>query len=106
MSVRLNERSESKVQFIATARDLCAHTLKNTRKQFHKVDIDAVRFIRTQAMNILSYVVQANSIYPKTAEDVAKRYDLFQKAKAECYAMNTLLGVIKLTMQSTTSDYA
>lgn len=105
MSVLQCKRQQSPVQFIDTAMKLVEHTILYTRKQFANKDHDLVRRIRDLSSDILTNVVMANAVFPKSYEDIAYRYKLFREAKAKCFALNTFLSTIKHAIQTTITDY-
>ena len=105
MSVLKCDRQESPVQFIDTAMKLLEHTIKYTRKQFNNKDYDLVRRIRDLSIDILNNVVMANAIFPKSQNDIDRRYEHFRTAKSCCFALMTLISTIKNVVHSTVTSY-
>lgn len=105
MSVIVAKRTQSPVQFVDTAMLLVEHTIRYTRKQFNNKDYDIVRRLRDMSMNILDCVTKANGIFPKSNDDLVRRYMLFREAKSQCFSMITLVSVIKNVLQNTVTNY-
>ena len=79
---------------VTKAKDLLNHTLWASNKVFPK----SVRFtlsqrMETAALDILQDLIEANEIYPRSPEEVAKRAGLQQEALTKCKVLLNLLDI-------------
>ena len=56
MSVRVNKREESKVEFIRVARELIKHTFMQTRRKFNNLD-------RNKIHRLEDLVIEISTLY-------------------------------------------
>lgn len=94
MSVQARLRSESKIEFLYTARLLTVSVIKSC------VDSKKGRYVETvskpvteKAWEIYGHVKVGNSIYPTNQHEVQLRRDQFIMAKAKLHALASDIGI-------------
>ena len=95
MSVRVNQRSLSKIQFIDTARELVVHTITYARKFPKSAMFFITKDIVDTARAVYKNVLAANAVYPRKTLDVEIRYKHLQAAIGELHQIDALLGIAK-----------
>ncbi len=94
MSVRLNDRGLSGVQFIDTARELFIHTITYARKFPKSAMFFVTKDIADKARAVYNHVIAAQSVgRPRRQADIEIRYRHFKEAIACIYNLSALIGV-------------
>lgn len=94
MSVRLNDRQPSGIQFIDTARELFVHTITYARKIPKSAMFFVTKDIADKARAVYNHVIAAQSVgKPSSALDVEIRYRHFKEAIACIHNLSALIGV-------------
>ena len=94
-NVRVNERTESKAQFIDTARELVIHTLSYTKKFPKSAMFLITKDIAELSKEIYKNVVCANRYFPNTKLDIEMRYKHFKTALGCIDTLDSFLGIAK-----------
>lgn len=96
MSVLASKRKTGDLTVIIKAKENAIYTLKITHneKRFPKrYRFSVTNKLQDLAIDILTNLIQANEIYPRTTEEYQYRTFLQRKAMASCRALNTLIDV-------------
>lgn len=104
MSVRVNQRTLSKIQFIDTARELVVHTITYARKFPKSAMFFITKDIVDTAREVYKNVLAANAIYPTRPLDVEIRYKYFQSAVGALEQLDGLLGIAKNLFPTPVTD--
>lgn len=104
MSVLKANRGESPVQFLDTARQLEVYTIRNCLKFPKRYTFFITTEIVALAQQVYDGVKSANSIYPATKDDVAKRREYFTAANCSLQCLVSQLDVVKELFGSTIED--
>ena len=104
MSVRVNQRSLSKIQFIDTARELVVHTITYARKFPKSAMFFITKDIVDTARAVYKNVLGANSLYPTSPINVEIRYKYLRAAIAALHQIDALLGIAKSLFPVPTTD--
>ena len=84
MSVPKNERGESGMQFLMTARDIEISCIKLAQKMPKRMTFFLSQYVTESAVKIYANCKRANSVYPVNAHEVQMRKDYLIKAHCEC----------------------
>lgn len=87
MSVIKSKRGESKMQFLSTAMDLEVFTLKACLDFSKRYTFLLTNEISDLSKSIFDNVKRANSIYPKTKDEVKLRRQMLLLAYADCQCL-------------------
>lgn len=96
MSVRVNERNQGELTVIIKAKENAIYTLKVTHneKKFPKrYRLTIVNKLQELAIDILTSLITANEIYPRSKEEYKHRLFMQRKAMASCRALNTMIDI-------------
>ena len=96
MSVLASQRKTGDLTVIIKAKENAIYTLKITHneKRFPKrYRFSVTNKLQDLAIDILTNLIQANEIFPRTTEEYQHRLFLQRKAMASCRALNTLIYV-------------
>lgn len=105
MSVRVNKREESKVEFIRVARELIKHTFMQTRRKFNNLDRNKIHRLEDLVIEISTLINEANSIYSTSENDNVEIKELYKKARRKLYALSSLLSVYQEILDNRVKEY-
>lgn len=92
-NVRVNQRHESGVQYLDTARELAVHTLSCVKRMPKSYRLILTMKLSELANDIYTEVCIANSIYPKSPTAVAQRAQHLNVASGKIDALDGLAGI-------------
>lgn len=96
MSVIRSQRSDSKMEFIHTARELQIYSIKKCSNFPKRYTFYISQPIANSATRIHEYVKMANSVYPTNAHEAQIRRDYLIRANAE---LNSLVSQIEVAQE-------
>lgn len=92
-NVRVNQRHESRVQYLDTARELAVNTLSCVKRMPKSYRLILTMKLSELANDIYIEVCIANSIYPKSPAAVAQRAQHLNVASGKIDALDGLAGI-------------
>lgn len=98
MSVKAGERKEGELTVIVKAKEMAIYTIRitNNEKNFPKrYRLSVVNKIQDKAFEIVTCLIEANEIYPRTKEELRLRQIKQRQAMACCRSLMTMVDICK-----------
>jgi len=98
MSVRTGERTQGDLAVIVKAKEMVIYTLRitNNEKNFPKrYRLSVVNKIQDKAFEIVTCLIEANEIYPRTKAELQYRQMRQRQAMAYCRSLMAMVDICK-----------
>lgn len=98
MSVQVGKRTQGDLTVIVKAKEMAIYTIRitNNEKNFpRRYRLSVVNKMQDKAFEIVTCLIEANEIYPRTKEELQVRRMKQRQAMAYCRSLMTMIDISK-----------